>query len=626
MSKQQLYINDVAVDMPADQIKIKVASNILSDASKIMTAHSYSIVLPRTMTNDNLFALAYVVGADTGGKSTHKYLTASLFVDGLPLFEGGQAVLNKVDDKGYNINLYWGLIDAFATIKDEGLKLNQLTQSQYWDTANEEWVTLAKVGTQPWSTYNSGLNNTIYDDLDDDSKALADKYPWELPVEPASHILQTIADTYSLDIRYSPLATQRINKLYHALTTLKSLGSDETMQVNIKGTMWKGSDNYWHMGVLQSVLDPGTGKIIWAPSPLASNNYASNSLIANNFANPIPDKENYFFTKRKLSIKKIRVVGESQLNPRFILLPYADGREEIYGTYNSTTGYWEIDKTWLDVVAENTAIFGLGSEVTSSATNPPYIKMEVIIEVDDVGDTQIGDNWCYQRNYPDIKVLDYMSEILAHIGGFILGNVKKQDYIEVTTFDEVLSAGAVPYDSQGLKTISMAVENLAQKNNYVHHDNDDVEGLEPYTASGVIYTNDATLAMERDAFKSSFKVPRNMYVKLWKVEQDGDKKKATWNNAGNYIGGYIEQPGSATFWYGNTGQDFATIIGEAYSLYEQAVNRPKQIEVIVRLGILDLLTLDLAKPIYINQFGGSFAVVNISTEQGDEYKFTLLKL
>jgi hypothetical protein len=46
----------------------------------------------------------------------------------------------------------------------------------------------------------------------------------------------------------------------------------------------------------------------------------------------------------------------------------------------------------------------------------------------------------------------------------------------------------------------------------------------------------------------------------------------------------------------------------------------------VRLGILDLLTLDLAKPIYINQFGASFAVVNISTEQGDEYKFTLLKL
>ena len=35
MSKQQLYINDVAVDMPAEEIKLKVESNIFSDASKI---------------------------------------------------------------------------------------------------------------------------------------------------------------------------------------------------------------------------------------------------------------------------------------------------------------------------------------------------------------------------------------------------------------------------------------------------------------------------------------------------------------------------------------------------------------------------------------------------------------
>lgn len=628
MSKQQLYINDVPVDMPAEQIKIKVASNILSDASKTMTAHSYSIVLPRTMTNDSLFALAYVVGSNTGGKSTHKYLKASLFVDGYPLFEGGQAVVNNVDDKGYNINLYWGLIDAFAKIKDEGLKLNQLSQSQYWDSNNEEWVTLQKTATQPWFTYDSGMSTSVYNDLDDDSKALANKYPWELPVETASHILDIIARTYSLDIHYSALATQRINKLCHALTTLKSLGADETMQVNIKGTMWQGTDNNWHLGILPSLLDPNTNKIIWSSSPLSNNNnYASNSLIANNFVIPIDQRANYFFTKRKLNIKKIRVVGESKLNPTFILLPYADGREEVDGTYNSETGYWELDKTWFDVVAEeNTSIFGLGSGATSFDTSAPHVRIDVILEIDDIGDTQIGDSWCYQRNYPDIKVMDYINEILAHIGGFILGNVRKQEYIEVVTIDEVLSASAVPYDSQGLKSISMSLDGLAQKNNYLHKDNDDDEGLEPYQASGIIYTADETLTLERDAFKSNFKVPRSIFVKLWKVEQNGNKKKASWNNAGNYIGGYVQQGSSATYYFGNTGQDFANIISEAYQLYEQAVHRPKELEVVIRLGVLELLALDLAKPIYIKQFGASFAIVSISTDTGDNYIFTLLKI
>ena len=101
MSRQQLYINDVAVDMPSDTIKIKVESNLFSDASKLMTAHSYNIALPRTINNDAIFANAFVPAADTGGKYTHNYLKASLCIDGVPLFEDGKCVVDGVDDKGY---------------------------------------------------------------------------------------------------------------------------------------------------------------------------------------------------------------------------------------------------------------------------------------------------------------------------------------------------------------------------------------------------------------------------------------------------------------------------------------------------------------------------------------------
>ena len=106
MSKQQLYINGNVVDMPNEAVKIKVESNLFSDASKLMTAHSYNIALPRTINNDAIFGNAFVPSADTGGNTTHRYLSASLFMDGVPLFEGGKAVLESVDEKGYNINLF----------------------------------------------------------------------------------------------------------------------------------------------------------------------------------------------------------------------------------------------------------------------------------------------------------------------------------------------------------------------------------------------------------------------------------------------------------------------------------------------------------------------------------------
>ena len=97
---QQLFIRGMAVDMPADEIKINVASNLFSDADKIKTAHSYNVALPRTANNDSIFALAFLPASETRGVSTHCYLPASLFVDGVPLFEQGQAVLTSVNDRG----------------------------------------------------------------------------------------------------------------------------------------------------------------------------------------------------------------------------------------------------------------------------------------------------------------------------------------------------------------------------------------------------------------------------------------------------------------------------------------------------------------------------------------------
>ena len=147
MNRQQLYINGEAVDMPNEVIKLKIESNIFNDASNIMTGHSYSITLPRTMHNDDIFALAYVASADTAGSSTHRYLQCSFYIDGVPMFSDGRLVLSSVEEKGYRCNLFFGLLGIFDRIKEEGLDTCDLVMSKYATHDNDGlWMKLL-----PWS-------------------------------------------------------------------------------------------------------------------------------------------------------------------------------------------------------------------------------------------------------------------------------------------------------------------------------------------------------------------------------------------------------------------------------------------------------------------------------------------
>ena len=140
----------------------------------------------------------------------------------------------------------------------------------------------------------------------------------------------------------------------------------------------------------------------------------------------------------------------------------------------------------------------------------------------------------------------------------------------------------------------------------------------------MIETNDETIELERDAYKSSFKVPRQNLIKLWKVEKkDGsDKYKATWNSPGNYIAGY----NSTSVKVANTGQDFQSIIDSYYTNYSQLVYRPKAVELDVRLNALDLINFSFEHPIYIPQLAKSYIATSIESDKDEQYKLKLIQI
>lgn len=622
MAKQQLYISGVAVDMPQDGISIKVESNLFSDAGNIKTAHSYNIALPRTMNNDRIFALAYVPSAETGGKTTHTYLKASLYMDGVPLFEDGQAVLTNVDTKGYNLNLYWGLLGVFDEIKKEGLDLCDMAASSRWDEATmsppSNWIYIPKQDLF-FPTYDSGMTQEIYDnDLTDESKQEADKLPWLMPSVSANTILDKIAQVYGLNLEKSYYANQRISTLWHPLTSLRVMAKGETLTINVDATTILGT------GLYQFICLPDTSELSSSNSHICASGFAMWSNA--------PNAGRTLYANNKAHATSIRVYGTC--DKEFIAIV---GTQELQSTYNSLTGLWEMDKTIYDITGDKILqiappsyidpSYGWGTGVT------PQVDVHATLVFDEIGDIinfGVGSvapylriTWNYERNYPKIEIIKYLSEILAHIGGCIVGSVTKPNTLKICTFDEICDADPIILDEYGIETISMSMDGLAQKNVYTHAENDD-EGL-AYDAEGVIYTNDPTLELERTAFESKFKVPVSGIVRLWKVEDDDNtegKKKASWDASGNYIAGFISDGNIIT----NTGQDFLNTIANYYINYEQIVNRPKEVVAIVRMSVLELLNFDLAKPLYIKQLGRKYLIKTLEGDSNDTYKLTLVQI
>ena len=608
--------------MPTEEIKLKVASNILADADNVMTAHSYNTVLPRTMTNDNIFKLAYMPTAETGGTATHTYLTATLYADGVPLFSDGRAVLTKVDEKGYNLTLLWGLVDVFDNIKEEDLKLCDLPMSAYWNEQNmAAWVELDYHSNTAsnWS-YKSGMDSTIYSTLDSESQALADTYPWCLPCVTAGNIMLKLQQVYGLTFDLSSYFTFRRNQIAHPLTSLKVMADGETLSF-IFWAKYYATGGHWTIGF--GSFSQSGGVTQYDSNPIPGALYASNNNIANDLFRPVGNV-NTFNALNEAHVKRLRIHGSSSLQSTFTINPKEPRSDySMTAQFNSNTGLYEIDKEWDNfTIRDNYAAFWIDS-TSYPTTQPSDIDICLGVEFDKIDKAKVGQFWCRERNYPSIGIIDYISELLAHCGAFIVGSVTKPEQLRITTLDEVLAATPVAVDMLGLKEIEMTIDDIAQKNRYNHADNDDGEPLEAYTASGVVVTNDTTLKDEREAFKSDFKVPVADFVELWKVTEENTK--AEWNNAGDYIGGTLRQIGLVK-WFGNTGQDFAATLSSYYAGYRAIVARPKRIAVIVRLSVLDLLAFDFERPLYINQLGRSYLVESIESDSGDNYKLTLIQI
>ena len=120
----ELRIEGQAVDVAPDtKITLNFNSNIFGDISKITPSNSLTITLPKTPKNAKVFGAPSVVGGSS--IAPYRRWNAELYVNGVAMVDTAYAVLLSVGES-YEIALYWGVVTALSTLKDNDNTLADL--------------------------------------------------------------------------------------------------------------------------------------------------------------------------------------------------------------------------------------------------------------------------------------------------------------------------------------------------------------------------------------------------------------------------------------------------------------------------------------------------------------------
>lgn len=121
---EQLFLNKKLVDMLPKPVTRKIQIGDTGDIASRKSAFSYSIKLPRTSRNVQVFDMLGVAGNTS--RKPFENVSADYIVDGVPLVSDGYVVISSTTEF-FEINIFDGVIDLGERLK--GLKLSDLPLS-----------------------------------------------------------------------------------------------------------------------------------------------------------------------------------------------------------------------------------------------------------------------------------------------------------------------------------------------------------------------------------------------------------------------------------------------------------------------------------------------------------------
>ena len=589
--KDLLYINGQLVDLgDGVNITLDYKSNMLTDLSKIVGNNSYTINLPKTMKNLNIIGCADMAGVVSSFPRT--YHEARYFRNGVELFKDGKAVLMGVGDT-IEIVLLWGLSSGVYKLVELDKNLNEFTGVDdyvMWDASNSK------------SAFD-GRTKVVNMDVQYGLKS-GETLAAIHPSVRSSYIFGLIESNFGVSFDLPHERKGFVNSLMIPLLTRNGGFANSSRSVGIVSYS-ELSQNY----VLQKVGDEFDSNFLYSP--------------------PVDWGTTDFVGFKVLSSGqlKIQITFKSSIADKAIYYGAGNIPSEWgvkYLSYYISNGEYVYDSVFTIDVAEGD---GFGIEmvgVISTGFNGALMRVELTPST-----IEIGERFPIVENLPNISCVEYVKAIAA-IGGMFC--VPSDDgAIKFITFESLADrSNAVDWTDKLIvkdatnkpRSISYSLNDFARKNNMLWTDDDSV-GIT--TANGAILVDDVTLDLERDAVELPFAASDTRggkaMIRLYEYDDDG-KPELQSVEPRILIEKDVDGYSTGTF----DGLHWNTLIGEYYNTYQNAVKSPVVVSELVRLDELSLRDLDVAKPVYLRQYGRYFAIVELKAPSNGVCECKLLQL
>ena len=614
---KELYINGSLVDINEVNIIRKYTSPFFSDATTVFKNGTYTVQLPMTVTNCNIFG--YSNREDVYSPIPYIKLTADYYVNGLPIFENAECILLQVTEF-FEVQFTYGIDKGlYSTLFTK--KCNEITANGTTITEDDWLVNWTKADMFASGKKYSFIDYFSVKQTKDVEVIAGVSQPAAVAPEPfLSNQKEMTMHPFvkSVDILDVIAADAECEELEDLKT---KIGSDVGLILN--GGKFAIIQT-WNLSHIKTWDVPNYYTVFNIPPYTIFN--GAKYLINPSFDIFLFNPNNQGFedatieingimcitpvqASATLNLKKFPTSGDAEIIPIIITdtwteykvdsLEYSCYEYSLKILYDKSAAYYTIEvqtgippiKGYFDSITNLRAknIYGIPFSTTS-----PY-------------NTTVGIFNCL-ASLPDILQIEFIQQMLITSGLFLGSDTEnKFRFFDLETFKSNLLAGNVTDWSGRISNVRQGifVFNSNAQSNYIKFAND----KDLINRSENITVDNSYIDLQKDLYSLNFNSPLGnegekanlvMYEQSVKKTTNGVSFENKYIGDGVYV--LVETDNTTTGNYAGTAKN-VNIIGSNYDIYQKIINRPIIKQVDVNLDFFESANIDFEKPIYIEQWG-----------------------
>lgn len=596
----ELYIDGKRVELNDIGISLDYKSNLLTDISKIVSNNSYTIKAPKT--TENIRLIDGFIYPSTVGEYPYKAHSGVVVRDGVEIIKDATVYLLSIGEE-IEFCLVWGIGSKFDNIKNK-----KLTEMPIVDGDTVAWDPEAGFDSSKYLDINYGI---------DFPSPLAPKMPhitaYDLLVRVfKSNNIPLVIEDAGIENNLKTLAIPLLGRNDCPVNSKKnetSVFSTTKVAGGFLPATFVSSSDILFIGSANKMNIYG----VWNYSPDLK------GIVGYWPAYP-----------QKITLGGV-VNGKLSASTRIILVLYKDDpvaktKEEIIrieGVVKGTNFSVPLDGIEVDLDSSftqgTTMRFMLAwqsndlvTSFSASISATPFFE-RIIPSMD----------YYVVPNLPDMKQIDFIKGLCQMFNYYAF---LEDDGVHIVSFNRLISNKSKAVDWSGrlvsVPDMTFAVDGINQNNIVKYKDDDSVKG----NYNSQFKVDNQALKLEGELitlhFAASDTRSGKAYIPIYSYDKEGDVEIEDKTTA--RIVRIKERGGIKLGSF--EGLDWGSLLKSYYGQYIATVGKAKVISCNIILSCVDLKSLDMSVPVYINSLGGYFGIVEIKTKKGDVCEVSLIKI